>query len=387
MAVRRSAPRRVRGPWGRRLGAGLCSLWALCLPTGCPDTTIPELDVGGVRVCSVDEMLAFRAASTQTLREDLWIAFVDVGHGDATWIRTPGQLDVDAQEILVDLGDCRAADGDCASPAGQIPDDGGPDGVGALFDFMAESEWPAGNPIHQLVITHPDKDHYGGLFRFLKGYSVQTLLDPGSENTQTTWQHAEALMASTPGLTRLSPVEQTGLEAQVPGRLSTGSWGRELTVTLLSADARAQHDNDASVILMLTYRGVRILLMGDAEESLDARLVEAHGAQLRADVLRTGHHGGRTTSSEGLLKQVFPKTSAGRRYAIISAGAREGLPHPDTLKRLGAAIGVAGIYRTDRLDEGKKRREAPGDDHVILRVSAQGELTVCYAYPDPQVGL
>jgi hypothetical protein len=69
----------------------------------------------------------------------------------------------------------------------------------------------------------------------------------------------------------------------------------------------------------------------------------------------------------------------------VSAGARDGLPRSEVIDRLESVVGAGGVYRTDRLDEGKNRREAPGDDHVLLRVTAEGDLTVCYAYPDTAI--
>lgn len=368
------------------MGAGL-----LLGPTGCPDVSIPPIGGSGLRVCSADEVAAFRQASSQDVRDDLWIAFVDVGHGDATWIRTPGQIDVDAFEILVDAGDCRLADGACGIPAGTIPDDGGPDGVGALMDFMAESEWGRGSTIHYFVVTHPDKDHYGGVFQIAENYQVRNYATSGKESQQSTYLAALARLAQEPGVKNLTPVEVTGLEPNRIGRegaagpQTTQTWGRDLTVTLLSANRQAVDDNDASVILLLEYRNVRILLGADAQTPLDERLVATVGDALQADVLRTGHHGGIGTSTSEFLAKVFPAREIGRKFAIVSAGEREGLPRQEVIDRLEAAVGAGGVYRTDRLDEGKNRRQAPGDDHVIMRVTAEGDLTVCYAYPDTAI--
>ena len=148
------------------------------LLTSCPDTTIPTISSGGQRTCSIDELEAFREVSNQIEREELWIAFVDVGQGDATWIRTPGTRDLDAKDILVDTGNCRIADGTCGFSS-SVNDQYDSDGVGALLTFMTENGWIEGSPIDFLVATHPDKDHYGGSWEVLQRYQVAAFVSSG----------------------------------------------------------------------------------------------------------------------------------------------------------------------------------------------------------------
>ena len=349
---------------------------------GCPDTTIPTLRTGSARVCNADELSAFRAASIDSERSDLWIAFVDVGHGDAAWIRTPGIRDLDAKEILIDSGDCRFVDRSCGPlSAGGGDDDYKPNGVGALIEFMSESGWPAGSPIDLLVATHVDQDHYGGSWRLLDEYQVRRFLDPGGENDSSLWASLLGKIAEQ-GLMYQSPAAQVGIGLNVEGEFETESWGRNVEVRLLSADASAADDNNRSIVVLLESLGNRILFLGDALEELDERLVA--GGLEPIDVLKTGHHGGRGTNSEALLDALFPERSAGglARYAIISAGGRDQLPAEETVERLRARVGDFGLYRTDREDSEKDASETPGDDHILLRIRADGELTLCYAYPD-----
>ncbi len=368
-------------PSARWVGLALaCGLGA----AGCPDTSLPPFDgVGRTRVCTAEELLSFQTAGFVDERDDLWIAFVDVGHGDATWIRTPGIPGVDAREILIDAGNCRVGAGDCGLPPGTVPDSGDPDGVGALIDFMSRSGLPPGQRIDYLVATHPDKDHYGGVWRILDGYDVAAYVDTGIPALdQVTYQAALQKAEAEPGLTMLRPAGRTGIDASRPtSGAQTASWGRGLQVRLLSADASAAEDNNGSVVLMVEYLGVRVLMAADSQDLLDSRLA-ALGPEVQAQVLRTGHHGGINTSTQPLLDAVFPPGIVGLRYGIVSAGAWEGLPHPDTLARLSTTIGDARLYRTDRGDEGKSRADAAGDDHILLRVTPEGELTVCYAFPD-----
>jgi competence protein ComEC len=100
--------------------------------------------------------------------------------------------------------------------------------------------------------------------------------------------------------------------------------------------------NDNSLVLRLSYGKRAALLVGDAEHDEERTLAARFGRGLRADFLKVGHHGSRTSSSPALLAAVRPGVAA------ISAGVRNrfGHPHPRTL----AALRERGIeaLRTDR---------------------------------------
>ncbi len=355
-----------------RLAAGAAAALLLVAQGGCPDTDTPSLSGpdGTTRTCTADELEAFRSASDADERTDLWVAFVDVGQGDATWIRTPGILDVNAKDILVDAGD-----------SGEAPRTFAPDGDAALLDFMESSGWGPGRRVDYLVVTHTDIDHYGGAERILEEYQVEAYIDPGRDAPdQSTYQRLLGAVAAEPGVTVLRPAAETGIDPEVPGAMTSQGWGRDVTVRLLSANQFASSDNDASVVLMVEYRGVRLLLTGDTEFGLEEMLLR-EGVDLSANVLKAGHHGARETNSAAFLDAVFPNDD-GYRYAIVSSGQRDNLPFADTVERLLEAVGMDGLYRTDREDDGKSQREAPGDDHILMRVTEDGELTVCYAFPD-----
>lgn len=361
--------------------------------TGCPDTTNPPLSPrSATRICTADEVSDFRNESQAFERTDLWIAFIDVGQGDATWIRTPGTVGVDAKDILIDAGDCRI-DKPYAPLGGQVSEcgigvnpgsAGQVDGVGALIDFLSTNGWTAGNRFDYLVLTHPDKDHYGGAWRIVQEYIVDAVIDPGVETDAVTYRALRAAIDAE-GSQDLRPAAQTGIDLRASGDVRTRLWGFDTIVTLLSADADADKDNNASIVLKIEYRGVKILLTGDSEAELDLQLVAEHGSALQANVLKAGHHGGVGTNTDPLLDAVFPPaTDSVRQFAVISSGRRENLPAEETVERLLARVGTFGLYRTDRKDAGKDRDTAPGDDHILLRVTAEGEMSMCYVFPDAE---
>jgi len=102
--------------------------------------------------------------------------------------------------------------------------------------------------------------------------------------------------------------------------------------------------NNNSVVLRVTFGKIAILMTGDAQSEAEARLL-AHGDDLRADILKVGHHGSAYSSTPAFLAAVRPK------IAIISCGLHNvfGHPNPQTLAAL-RAIGAT-VYRTD-LDGG-----------------------------------
>jgi beta-lactamase superfamily II metal-dependent hydrolase len=339
------------------------------LATGCPDTERPVIESPGIRTCTADELAAFQDASDADERTDLFIAFIDVGQGDATWIRTPGHLNEDAKEILVDSGDDGTQFGGATFPDG-------PKSVRNFMHFMRFLPEDPGNPIDFLIASHADKDHIGGMHRLIDefGFHVGTYIDPGWPDTTQTYQQLLATIHSHPEIEARVPLANYGIRSD--------ELGRDVTVQVLSADQHAKDANGSSIVMVIEFHGVRLLLTGDMETELEDTLL-AEGKPVQATILKAGHHGAQNTSSQEFLDHVFPGARKGPRYAIISAGERHALPYADTVQRLLDKVGPGGLYRTDRDDEGKTQAQAPGDDHVIVRVTEQGQVSVCYAFPDP----
>ena len=105
--------------------------------------------------------------------------------------------------------------------------------------------------------------------------------------------------------------------------------------------ARERNPNDNSIVLRVAYGARAFLLVGDAERDEErgaTRCASAAPSALRADVLKVGHHGSRTSSSPAFLAAVAP------REAVVSFGARNrfGHPHPSTLASLAAAGPASG---------------------------------------------
>ena len=110
----------------------------------------------------------------------------------------------------------------------------------------------------------------------------------------------------------------------------------EFTVTVLAYYGDTSNENNKSVIIMAEIDGIRFLFTGDAESKTEKALLD-EGLNIDCDVLKVGHHGSDSSSSEKFLKATTPK------YAAISVGQNNIYSHPSesvvtSLKNCGAQI-------------------------------------------------
>ena len=175
--------------------------------------------------------------------------------------------------------------------------------------------------IDLMVNTHPDADHIGGLKAVLEQFPVSAFWTPVLP--------PEIIPADSAYIGVMDALREKGIAPENPAR------GRELSLGGLKirvlAPVKARDTvNNNSIVLHLIYGGTSFLLMGDAEAEEEADLLGL-GGDLCADVLKVGHHGSKTSSTQRFLEAVRPK------YAAISvAQDTNGLPDREVLKRLSA---------------------------------------------------
>lgn len=180
--------------------------------------------------------------------------------------------------------------------------------------------------IDYLVGTHAHEDHIGGMQKIVENFKIGSVYLP--EVTTTTRTYENLLLA----------ISKKGLG------VSTCNIGDQITLgsgicTVMNVHNEPQEDlNDTSICLHLVYGDNKFLFMGDASQRMEA---EVNWPEI--DVLKVGHHGSETSSSESFLSQTKPKV------AVISCGKNNSYGHPTAaaLARL-SKIG-AEIYRTDEL--------------------------------------
>ncbi len=247
-------------------------------------------------------------------RGQLRVTAIDVGQGDAIAIDLP-----DGSFMLVDAG---------GFPGQAV--DTGERVVAPVLRARRRDR------IDWLVLSHPHPDHYGGLATTLKrASSVGELWDNGHGASV----HNRTVDEVTRGVGRLGG-RIVPLAELCAGPRSMGGAIVEVLSPCPTVDEDASV-NDGSLVLKITYGRRSVLLMGDAERGTEERLLRSRPDDLRADLLKVGHHGSRTSTSRALAEAVAPD------WAVISCGVRNRFGHPnaETLDTL-AAVG-AHVARTD----------------------------------------
>lgn len=191
-----------------------------------------------------------------------------------------------------------------------------------------------------VVVTHPDKDHIGDMWNVLNSIDVQQVWMPQVEPENE------------PDTMRYQNLLEVIEEKQIP--LLYASRGDEyksegLTLQVISpSNENYDNTNDSSVCILLTYGENKFLFMGDAQERAEENIVSENtagnlteGLDIRSDVLKVGHHGSSSSTTQAFAEMVKPK------YAVVSVGKNNyNLPKKSVLKRL-ENLGTS-IYRTDK---------------------------------------
>jgi len=227
--------------------------------------------------------------------------FIDVGQGDASWVRLPCGTD-----ILVDGGDVRA----------------GPTVVAYLLEQGV-------NEVELVVATHGHAEHIGGLLAVLETLPV-----------------AEVWLESVDCATLTCQALYTALEEQdVPHRTvragESHAWGDVTGLVLNPREPLYAEANNNSIVLRLSYGLVSILLTGDAETGAEGRILRT-GLPLSSQILKVGHHGSASSSGTDFLAAVGP------REAIISVGLNNPYGHPDPTVIALLEDLDARVWRTDQ---------------------------------------
>ncbi len=237
------------------------------------------------------------SSSTDLSRGDLEVHFIDVGQGEAIFIRTA------MHHVLIDGG----------SRGEAVPNYLARQGVVQL-DLV--------------IATHPHADHIGGLINVLHQFPVLEVIDPAVPHTTRTFEEYLTLID----------------DLNIPFTEGRAGMTRELggaTLELLHpVDPSSRDLNDASIVARLSYGAVHFLFTGDAEAPSEYAML-SRSQDLRSTVLKVGHHGSHSSTTQEFLRAVDPE------IAVIMCGVDNtyGHPHDVVLTRLEAA-GIP-IYRTD----------------------------------------
>lgn len=276
----------------RRCLALLCL--ALLLMAGCgtaPASATPAPAASPARMSASPPTELPEAGSSFSVH------FIDVGQADAALVECDGHF------MLVDGGNRGDSD--------------------VIYTVLKKA---GADKLDMVVASHAHEDHIGGLPGAFNYATAELTLCPvtdyDSDIFRTFKEYAEEKGG---GLT----VPEAG------DKYALGS----AEVEILGLNA-GEDTNNTSIVLMIRYGETSLLFTGDAEREAEQALLDS-GAELKADVLKLGHHGSDTSTSYPFLREVMPE------YAVISVGEGNSYEHPEegTLSRLRDAD--CKILRTD----------------------------------------
>lgn len=231
----------------------------------------------------------------------LIVSYIDVGQGDSILIQTP-----QGKNILIDAG---------TSTYGPI-----------IAQFLRNKGI---SKIDALIATHPHADHIGGMSHIIQNFEIASIYMPKASTTTQTFENL------------LLTIQTKGLKINSARAGIILSIDSTINAKFIAPISENYNDlNQFSAVLRITYQSTSFLFAGDAGQLSENQMLSS-GETLRSDVLKVGHHGSSTSTTQDFLNAVNPT------IAIISVGEgnRYGHPTQEVLNRL-SKLGTT-VYRTD----------------------------------------
>ncbi len=230
---------------------------------------------------------------------EMKVHYLDVGQGDSILIHTKDVA------MLIDTGDR---------------------GYGAGIVSYLKNQGV--KKLDYLILTHPHADHIGGAVEVINAFDIDNIIMPKVSHTSQTFENL------------LTTIQSKGMKITTPNPGDEYKLGDAEFIILGPNSSSYDNLNNYSVVNKVIFGNTSFLFTGDAESQSESEILGG-GLNLKADVLKVGHHGSDTSTTESFLKAVTPT------HAVISCGKGNKYGHPDqsVLTRLGN-YGIK-VYRTD----------------------------------------
>ncbi len=231
-------------------------------------------------------IVSFVTSYTPSLPGEARVTFLNVGQGDSALIQTS-----DNTSIMIDGGGTNVEDY-------SIGDE-------VVIPYLISNNI---RKIDYAVITHYHDDHAEGIITLMKNYQVDNLIVPDVIVEDNDIKDYAYRVAKERNIDIIEVSDGDKLEID------------NVILDILSPTKGFDGDvNNTSIILKAQCAGASFMFTGDAESSAEKRLI---GRNLKSDVLKVGHHGSTTSSTDEFIKAVSPK------YAVISVGENNVYGHP-----------------------------------------------------------
>lgn len=225
--------------------------------------------------------------------------YIDVGQGDCELIEFP-----DGQTMLIDAGEAESAD-----------------------DIIKFIKSEGISKLDYVVATHPHADHIGGMSRVLKAFNIGEIYMPDASNNTASFDKM------------LDVIEEKNITVHEAKSGVNIINSEGLSANILAPDGTEYEElNNYSAVVKIDYGNTSFLFMGDAESDSEYKIY----ADVSCDVIKVGHHGSKTSSSQRFVNRT------GAKYAVISVGEGNsyGLPKEKIIERWKQS--GAEILRTDQ---------------------------------------
>lgn len=183
--------------------------------------------------------------------------------------------------------------------------------------------------IDYLIGTHSHEDHIGGLDDIIRSFEIGTIYMPKVQTNTKTFEDV------------LDVVKEKELTISTPKVKDTFRVG-QAECQVLAVNNKSKNLNLTSIVIQMEFDNMTYLFTGDAEKEVEEKILKEN-KDIKADILKVGHHGSDTSSSEKFIQAVAPEIS------IISVGRDNSYGHPsqDIIARLEEK--GSKIYRTDEV--------------------------------------